>query len=163
MYLMASFMWSWHAGCLKAMFTAAFQFCCATFFIKLFARLLTMSFFLSPDEKCKWTSTSRGVDFPQRLESISMTRSGNSSATLPQYCCAFPNKSGRCAPRFSPVSFYAFSLSAFLLFSFLKPGLDFEHLLNLSVSSFSSTSLPWKVWWGTFKFSTTKMKLEEGF
>ena len=30
--------------------------------------------------------------------------------------CAFPNKSGRFAPRFCPVSFDAFSLSAFLLF-----------------------------------------------
>ena len=121
------------------------KFCCVTFFIKLFARSSSMSFFLSPDGKCKLTSTSRDVDFSQRLESISMTRSGNSPATVSQYCCAFPNKSGRFAPRFCPVSFDAFSLSAFLLFSLLKPGLDFEHLLNLSVSSFSSSALSWKL------------------
>ena len=145
------------------MFTSAFQFCCATFFIKLFARSSSMSFFLSRDGKCKWASTLRDVDFSQRLESISLTRSGNSSATLLQYCCAFPNKSGRFAPRFCPVSFDALSLSAFLLFSLLKPGLDFEHLLNLSVSSFSFTALSWKFWLGTFKFSSTKMKLDEAF
>ena len=50
--------------------------------IKLFARSSSMSFFLSPDGKCKLTSTSRDVDFSQRLESIFITRSGNSPATV---------------------------------------------------------------------------------
>ena len=145
------------------LFTAVFQFCCATFFITVFTRSSSTSFFLSPDEKCKWTSTSRDVDFSQRLELMSMTRSSHSSATPSQCCCAFPNKSGRFTPRFSPVSFDAFSLSAFLLFSLLKPGLDFEHLLNFSVSSFSSTALSWKFWWRTFKLCSTKMKLDAVF
>ena len=50
--------------------------------IKLFAWSSSMSLFLSPDRKCKLTSTSRDVDFSQRLESISITRSGNSPATV---------------------------------------------------------------------------------
>ena len=60
--------------------------------IKLFARSSSMSFFLSSDVKCKLTSTLRDVDFSQRLESISITRSGNSPATVSQYYCAFPKK-----------------------------------------------------------------------
>ena len=108
------------------MLTAAFQLFCATFLMTLRVFASSISFTLGPEEKIRYTTTSRDFGFSIRLGS--MFKLGDFSSSLVIFWS--PNNNGcfALAPRLS-VDSSTRSLSPFRLFSIANPG-DFASLLN---------------------------------
>lgn len=149
--------------------TSAFQLFCATFLITLQVIASSMCFTLLPEEKLRFSTTSKDFGCWKRLGS--MSRLGVSSYFFP----IFWSNSNGCLVRLSTASqqcvdSWLCSLSPFLLFPTTNPG-DFASLLT---AGFRDPDFPCRCWWpfsfvvmqfscGTLLFSRMKFNRSAAF